>query len=151
MFPWATFNHTVIPKCLTKVKIYFSKCRLEHKPDVYIGGTASFSVFLLTCLHSSLPCILPPGMIVVGLDEELGPQLYKCDPAGYYCGFKATAAGVKQTEATSFLEKKVKKKLDWTYEQTIEVEDTHIHTHTHIYECYHASCAYYRTLIYSDS
>uniref|UniRef100_A0A8D3AI40 Proteasome subunit alpha type n=1 Tax=Scophthalmus maximus TaxID=52904 RepID=A0A8D3AI40_SCOMX len=59
-------------------------------------------------------------MIVVGLDEELGPQLYKCDPAGYYCGFKATAAGVKQTEATSFLEKKVKKKLDWTYEQTIE-------------------------------
>ena len=64
-------------------------------------------------------------MIVVGLDEELGPQLYKCDPAGYYCGFKATAAGVKQTEATSFLEKKVKKKLDWTYEQTIEVVRTH--------------------------
>jgi len=60
---------------------------------------------------------------VVGLDEELGPQLYKCDPAGYYCGFKATAAGVKQTEATSFLEKKVKKKLDWTYEQTIEARD----------------------------
>ncbi|XP_068437055.1 proteasome subunit alpha type-6a [Clinocottus analis] len=59
-------------------------------------------------------------MMVVGLDEELGPQLYKCDPAGYYCGFKATAAGVKQTEATSFLEKKVKKKLDWTYQQTIE-------------------------------
>ncbi|XP_029316153.1 proteasome subunit alpha type-6a [Cottoperca gobio] len=59
-------------------------------------------------------------MIVVGLDEELGPQLYKCDPAGYYCGFKATAAGVKQTEATSYLEKKVKKKLDWTYQQTIE-------------------------------
>lgn len=61
------------------------------------------------------------GMIVIGVDEEYGPQVYKCDPAGYYCGFKATAAGVKQTEATSFLEKKVKKKLDWTFEQTIEV------------------------------
>lgn len=61
-------------------------------------------------------------MIVIGVDEELGPQVYKCDPAGYYCGFKATAAGVKQTEATSFLEKKVKKKLDWTFEQTIEVK-----------------------------
>uniref|UniRef100_A0A672SQM4 Proteasome subunit alpha type n=1 Tax=Sinocyclocheilus grahami TaxID=75366 RepID=A0A672SQM4_SINGR len=59
-------------------------------------------------------------MIVVGVDEELGPQVYKCDPAGYYCGFKATAAGVKQTEATSFLEKKVKKKLDWTFDQTVE-------------------------------
>lgn len=62
------------------------------------------------------------GMIVIGIDEEYGPQVYKCDPAGYYCGFKATAAGVKQTEATSFLEKKVKKKLDWTFEQTIEVQ-----------------------------
>uniref|UniRef100_A0A3B5MBB6 Proteasome subunit alpha type n=1 Tax=Xiphophorus couchianus TaxID=32473 RepID=A0A3B5MBB6_9TELE len=59
-------------------------------------------------------------MVVIGMDEELGPQLYKCDPAGYYCGFKATAAGVKQTEATGFLEKKIKKKLDWTFEQTIE-------------------------------
>ncbi len=63
-----------------------------------------------------------PGMIVIGVDEELGPQVYKCDPAGYYCGFKATAAGVKQTEATSFLEKKAKKKLDWTFEQTVEVQ-----------------------------
>lgn len=62
-------------------------------------------------------------MIVIGVDEEYGPQVYKCDPAGYYCGFKATAAGVKQTEATSFLEKKVKKKLDWTFEQTVEVND----------------------------
>uniref|UniRef100_A0A8C1E5B7 Proteasome subunit alpha type n=1 Tax=Cyprinus carpio carpio TaxID=630221 RepID=A0A8C1E5B7_CYPCA len=48
-------------------------------------------------------------MIVVGVDEELGPQVYKCDPAG-----------MKQTEATSFLEKKVKKKLDWTFDQTVE-------------------------------
>ncbi|XP_029982506.1 proteasome subunit alpha type-6a [Sphaeramia orbicularis] len=60
-------------------------------------------------------------MIVIGVDEELGPQLFKCDPAGYYCGFKATAAGVKQTEATSFLEKKVKKKLDWDCHHAIEM------------------------------
>ncbi|XP_061751768.1 proteasome subunit alpha type-6a [Nerophis ophidion] len=59
-------------------------------------------------------------MLMVGVDEEVGLQLFKCDPAGYYCGFKATASGVKQTEAISFLEKKVKKKPDWSYEQTIE-------------------------------
>lgn len=63
----------------------------------------------------------PKGVIMIGIDEESNPQVYKCDPAGYYCGFKATAAGVKQTESTSFLEKKVKKKLDWTFEQTVEV------------------------------
>lgn len=83
-----------------------------------------------TSPKSNVPFLPPPpcnasepaGMIVIGVDEESGPQVYKCDPAGYYCGFKATAAGVKQTEATSFLEKKVKKKLDWTFEQTIEVK-----------------------------
>ncbi|KAG9336645.1 hypothetical protein JZ751_002992 [Albula glossodonta] len=37
---------------------------------------------------------------------------------------QATAAGVKQTEATSFLEKKVKKKQDWTFEQTVETAIT---------------------------
>uniref|UniRef100_H3BE45 Proteasome subunit alpha type n=2 Tax=Latimeria chalumnae TaxID=7897 RepID=H3BE45_LATCH len=67
-------------------------------------------------------------MILVGIDQEYGPQVYKCDPAGYYCGFKATAAGVKQTEATSFLEKKVKKKLDWTFEQTVETAITCLST-----------------------
>ncbi|KAJ7417199.1 Proteasome subunit alpha type-6 [Willisornis vidua] len=67
-------------------------------------------------------------MILIGIDEEHGPQVYKCDPAGYYCGFKATAAGVKQTESTSFLEKKVKKKFDWTYEQTVETAITCLST-----------------------
>ncbi|XP_006117859.3 proteasome subunit alpha type-6 [Pelodiscus sinensis] len=67
-------------------------------------------------------------MILIGVDEEHGPQVYKCDPAGYYCGFKATAAGVKQTESTSFLEKKVKKKYDWTFEQTVETAITCLST-----------------------
>lgn len=49
------------------------------------------------------------SMILVGIDAEHGPQIFKIDPAGYYVGFRATAAGVKQTEATNFLEKQFKK------------------------------------------
>ena len=26
--------------------------------------------------------------IIIGIDEERGPQLYKVDPAGYYVGYK---------------------------------------------------------------
>lgn len=43
-----------------------------------------------------------------GIDPVLGPQLYRCDPAGHYLGYKACAAGFKEQEATNFLEKRVK-------------------------------------------
>lgn len=48
-------------------------------------------------------------MILIGHDDELGPQCFKLDPAGYYVGFHATAAGQKQQEAMNHLEKKWKK------------------------------------------
>ncbi|GFZ45832.1 proteasome endopeptidase complex [Saitozyma sp. JCM 24511] len=48
------------------------------------------------------------SMILIGPDDERGPQVFKLDPAGYFVGFKATAAGQKQTEATNFLEKRWK-------------------------------------------
>jgi 20S proteasome subunit alpha 1 len=34
------------------------------------------------------------SMMIVGLDTK-GPQVFKIDPAGYYVGFRATAAGAK--------------------------------------------------------
>ncbi len=64
-------------------------------------------------------CIV--GMVLVSMDEEKGPQVYKTDPAGYYCGYKAVAVGVKQTEANNYLEKKIRKKPSWTYNETVEV------------------------------
>jgi 20S proteasome subunit alpha 1 len=48
-------------------------------------------------------------MILIGIDPELGPQCFKLDPAGYFVGFHATAAGQKQQEAMNHLEKKWKK------------------------------------------
>jgi 20S proteasome subunit alpha 1 len=48
-------------------------------------------------------------MLLIGIDPELGPQIFKLDPAGYYVGFHATAAGQKQQEAMNYLEKKWKR------------------------------------------
>ncbi|KAF9077108.1 nucleophile aminohydrolase [Rhodocollybia butyracea] len=49
------------------------------------------------------------AMILIGIDSEFGPQCFKLDPAGYFVGFHATAAGQKQQEAMNHLEKKWKK------------------------------------------
>ena len=49
------------------------------------------------------------AVIVIGVDAEFGPQVFKIDPAGYFVGFHATAAGQKQQEAMNHLEKKWKK------------------------------------------
>jgi len=61
------------------------------------------------------------AMILIGVDDERGPQVFKCDPAGYYIGYKATAAGTKSQEATTALEKKFKKADSLSYEDTVQV------------------------------
>lgn len=49
------------------------------------------------------------SMILTGVDPQLGPQIFKLDPAGYFVGFHATSSGAKQTECTNLLEKSFKK------------------------------------------
>lgn len=48
-------------------------------------------------------------MILIGMDAEFGPQIFKLDPAGYFVGYHGTASGAKQTEAMNVLEKSYKK------------------------------------------
>lgn len=47
-------------------------------------------------------------MILAGYDETAGPQLFKADPAGFYCSYKAIAVGQKQNEGQAYLEKYMK-------------------------------------------
>jgi len=63
---------------------------------------------------------LGTSMIMIGYDDEMGPCVFKTDPAGYYSAYKACSVGSKQTEANSFLEKKIKKKSDLNQDETIQ-------------------------------
>merc|ERR1711974_27099 len=59
----------------------------------------------------------------MGEDQEI-PLLYRTEPSGYYAGFRACATGVKQIEATTFLEKNFKKRdnaAPATLQETVEI------------------------------
>jgi 20S proteasome subunit alpha 1 len=60
-------------------------------------------------------------MILIGIDDRKGPMVFKTDPAGYYCSFHAISVGTKQTEANTYLEKKLKKKKEFSKDEAIEV------------------------------
>ncbi|KAK9473308.1 nucleophile aminohydrolase [Dipodascopsis tothii] len=66
------------------------------------------------------------AITLISVDDEFGPQLFKCDPAGYYVSYKATATGPKQQEAMNYLEKKIKKKdcVDGSWEEVVETAIT---------------------------
>ncbi|KAG7663686.1 SCL1 [[Candida] subhashii] len=80
----------------------------------------------LSQLYTQRAYMRPLGVALtfcqVDVDEGKGPQIFKCDPAGYYTGVKAVSTGPKQQEATTYLEKKFKKidhiKGDW--KETVE-------------------------------
>jgi 20S proteasome subunit alpha 1 len=67
---------------------------------------------------------------IISVDSEFGPQLYKCDPAGYFIGYKGTAAGPKQQEALNHLEKKLRNKdcAEGTWEDVVELAITTLST-----------------------
>jgi len=57
--------------------------------------------------------------ILIGVDDEKGPQVLKVDCAGHYLPFFGTASGAKEQEATNFLEKKVDEMKTYDSDQTV--------------------------------
>ena len=61
------------------------------------------------------------AIIIVGIDEELGPQVFKIDPSGFSMGYKAISAGTKEQEAINHLEKLQKKNSgEYTTEAAVQ-------------------------------
>ena len=59
--------------------------------------------------------------ILVAVDDEDGPQVFKIDPAGQFFGYKACASGVKMEAAQNFFEKKVKGGTETSTDETIRL------------------------------
>lgn len=76
--------------------------------DVAQVNTQSASMRPLACV-----------MLLVGVDDEKGPQVWKVDPAGHYLPFKGTACGSKEQEATNFLEKRVTNLPEYTFDEAV--------------------------------
>lgn len=93
----------------------------EIPPDMLAKRVASINQ-----VYTQRAAMRPLGvtMILVGIDDEFGPQMFKCDPAGYYVGYKATAAGAKQQDALNYLEKKLKKEPKLNAEEAVELAIT---------------------------
>merc|ERR1719174_3062850 len=68
------------------------------------------------------------NIIMFSIDDEKGPSLFQIDPAGYYAGYKACAAGAKESEAQNALEKIVKKKQALPEAETIQQAITCLQT-----------------------
>merc|ERR1712167_374531 len=59
--------------------------------------------------------------IMIGVDEESGPQLWGSDPAGISLGYRATSVGAKETEAKTILEKRLKSIDELTHDNTVQL------------------------------
>ncbi|OMJ30152.1 Proteasome subunit alpha type-6 [Smittium culicis] len=86
-------------------------------PDKLLDPSTITHVFDIT---PTIGCVAT-ALMFIGIDEEKGPQLFKADPAGYFVGYKAVAAGAKQQEAMNYLEKKMKSTTELNKSQTIEM------------------------------
>ncbi|GAM19752.1 hypothetical protein SAMD00019534_029270 [Acytostelium subglobosum LB1] len=97
---------------------FHHKFGYQIPPNVLAKKIADHSQ--LSTQHSSARP-LGVSMILIGIDDQLGPQLFKMDPSGAYFGYKATSAGEKEQEATNFLEKKFKSNPQLSRDELIQL------------------------------
>jgi len=97
----------------------------EIEPDMLAKRLANINQ-----VHTQRAGMRPLGcsMILIGIDSERGPQIFKLDPAGYYVGYKATASGTKQQESMNHIEKAFKKEPKLGFEETVEMAITALST-----------------------
>jgi 20S proteasome subunit alpha 1 len=60
-------------------------------------------------------------MLLIGVDDEKGAQVFKVDPSGHFLPYKAVATGRSEAEAMNFLEKKVNELPTLDTNGTIEI------------------------------
>ncbi|GAA5970662.1 hypothetical protein JCM11641_007391 [Rhodosporidiobolus odoratus] len=112
-----------VQRAISEASQFRYKYGYEITPDLLAKRIANINQ-----VYTQRAAMRPLGisMIIVGHDPSLGPQIFKLDPAGYYVGFHATAAGQKQQEAINHLEKGFKK--GWKFENKDEVVELALQT-----------------------
>ncbi|BGP15115.1 Proteasome subunit YC7alpha/Y8 (protease yscE subunit 7) [Rhodosporidiobolus nylandii] len=108
-----------VQRAISEASQFRYKYGYEITPDLLAKRIANINQ-----VYTQRAAMRPLGisMIIIGVDPDLGPQIFKLDPAGYYVGFHATAAGQKQQEATNLLEKGFKKGFKFeSKEDVVEV------------------------------
>jgi len=96
-------------------------CEYNPSPRESKSVSSSLCPFVIIAFGTHCMTCACTAMILIAIDEEDGPQLFKCDPAGSYAGFKATCTGNKEQEGRNFLEKKFKNDPKLDADKTIKV------------------------------
>ena len=59
-------------------------------------------VYTQEASNRAMACV----MLLIGIDDEKGAQIFKVDPAGHFLPYSAVATGKAEQEAMNFLEKR---------------------------------------------
>lgn len=114
---------------IADAKNQIQRCRHEAAQFEYENGYPISTEYMahrtanVAQLYTQHAFMRALGVVTIfgGFDEELGPQLFRVDPAGHYLGMKACAAGPKEDQANNYLEKKIKAGQSLSYDETMEL------------------------------